>query len=94
MTLFKLHTSPFNSDSAQSVLNLLQSEDGLLLTQDAVYLLSHPELLDKLKEVNCKLYMLQPDLDARGIKPVTGTQAISYDQMVALCLQYDKVISW
>lgn len=94
MILYKLDASPFTSTSLMSLLDILQSEDGVLFTQDASYILRHSSLLAGLKGSNASLYVLEADVKARGLQVEQTIKTIDYDQMVELCLHYDKVISW
>lgn len=94
MILHKVSTSPFADKKLQQCLQKMADEDGLLLTQDAVY-----ALLDKqnLKSAGAlkNLYVLEDDMQARGITlgDVNAT-IVSYAGFVELSLQYHKVISW
>ncbi len=94
MNLYKLHTSPFNHTNLSSLIQLLTSEDGLLLTQDAVYVLRNPGILQELSSVNAELYILKEDMLARGLVNNSAAKPIDYSQMVELCLRFDNVISW
>lgn len=94
MILYKLCHSPFDSNSIESCLQLIEPSDGVLLTENAVYLISHTVLLERLIEKTPNIFALSPDLDARGIDIIQPIKNVSYSDMVELCVTYSKVVSW
>jgi tRNA 2-thiouridine synthesizing protein B len=94
MILHKISTSPFNHLALEHCLLRLNSSDGLLLTQDAVYAVMNDAMNAKLAEVH-SVYVVKEDLEARGVQVACDkVQLINYAEFVELSLQYDKVMSW
>ena len=94
MNLHKISSSPFSHLALQHCLQRIQTNEGLLLTQDAVYAVMDKALYSKLIELRC-VYVLKEDAEARGIV-IEGSkiQLINYAQFVELSLEFDKVVSW
>ena len=92
----KSHTQ---TSSLQSCLRLAQDGHALLLIEDAVYAASCAavetsgiaEALPRLK-----IYVLQPDLQARGIagKLVEGVSAVDYAGFVGLVAEHSTSQTW
>lgn len=95
MILHKISLSPFESKSLKQCLARMNREDGILLTEDAVYALQATNLSElKLQEV-ANLYALEDDIKARGVEtPLMNCKQASYHDMVELCLNYTHVIAW
>jgi tRNA 2-thiouridine synthesizing protein B len=94
MNLHKISSSPFTHLGLQHCLQRIQANEGLLLTQDAVYAVMDKILLSKLIE-QPSVYVLKEDAEARGLVIENGKiQLITYAQFVALSLEYEKVVSW
>jgi tRNA 2-thiouridine synthesizing protein B len=94
MVLHKVSASPFNHYALQQCITRMQSQDGLLLTQDAVYAVMHNDSVAQLTELN-SVYVLQEDAKARGVNIENSQfQQVNYTEFVALSLEYDKVLSW
>jgi len=82
-----------------SCLRLAKSGHALLLTEDAVYAATRggaasagvAEALGRLK-----VYVLQPDLDARGMagQLLDGVTAVGYDGFVDLVAEHPNNQSW
>ena len=98
-----LHTvnkSPFEKNSLNSCLRIMQSESALLLIEDAVYgALRGTAVEAKIREAatRCSVYALAPDLEARGLDPTTCIETvrlIDYGGFVDLALTYDNVQAW
>ncbi len=77
----------FCTTTLPSLLSLAQSDDCLLLRQDAVYLLLTP------RPWPCQVLVLQQDLMARGLECPQAVNAISDSEWVELTLQASQVIS-
>lgn len=95
-----LRHSPHSSPCFASCLRAINTHQGLLLIEDAVYGLlpgtSEHVALDSLAE-NISLYTLAPDLHARGLALndlPSRIKVIDYPMMVELCTEYTKVVSW
>lgn len=94
MILHQVFTSPSSNHNLKQCIQRSQKGDGILLLQDGVYGLQHPLLLHAI-ELGLNVYVLQKDLEARGLRLNNDTiQNINDEQWLALCLQYDKVLSW
>ena len=59
-------------------------EADILLIQDGVYM--------NQEKMNGKVFLLRKDCEQRGV--LTDKVTLSYDEMVKLIFEYDKVISW
>lgn len=95
-----LRHSPHSDGRFASCLRVLAGEDGVLLTEEAVYAL----LLDSATAAQLSLvpaavqfYVLEADVLARGL-PLDDLPArvevIDYQGMVAICAKFSKVVSW
>jgi tRNA 2-thiouridine synthesizing protein B len=94
MNLHQVFTSPSSDFQLQQCIKRCQSGDGILLLQDGIYSLKHP-LLGRALELDIVLYVLQKDAEARGLAiDNQSVQVVDDKQWLALCVQYDKVISW
>ncbi|MDF2866586.1 MAG: sulfur relay protein TusB [Gammaproteobacteria bacterium] len=97
-----LHTvnkSPFVNNSLASCLRLAAQGDGILLIEDGVYGgLNHTGFTPELEQAlaNFTLYVLQPDLAARGIvnQAHPKVQQIDYAGFVDLTVFYTNVQAW
>ncbi len=93
-----INKSPYDRSSLQTCLRLAKKGSGILLIEDGVYAAINggackDEVVAASKEHS--LYVLQADLDARGIKNVIdGISAVDYDGFVKLSTEHDKVQSW
>ena len=96
MILHTLKTSPFQTRAIEHCLNLLSAQDSLLLMEDAVIASAAPhsyfEQLSLLAQQN-RLYVLQADLDARGIENRIGKQC-SYSDFVNLIIAHKSQLAW
>jgi len=99
-TLNIVNKSPFEKHSLDQCLARINDGDGLLLIEDAVVAaVGGTALEQKLAESgkNNSLYVLQPDLDARGFEAsalVKGFNSVDYKGFVALVTEHDRVHSW
>jgi len=98
-----LHTvnkSPFEKNSIHTCLRLAKKGSDVLLIEDAVYAaLQDSEIESVIKQASTEhsLYVLEPDLMARGLdrdRLVEGIQIVGYDGFVDLAVNNDKVQSW
>ena len=94
--LHTVNTSPFQTHALQQCLTLLNSDDTLLLIEDAV-IASHGKhpLLAALTELSLqgRLQVLAPDLEARGITSTIGKQC-SYSDFVELAAEHTSQLAW
>ena len=98
-----LHTvnkSPFEKNSFSTSLRLAKKGSDILLIEDAVYAALKDSAIEKtVKQAASKhsIYVLEPDLMARGLQParlVAGIQIVGYAGFVELAVKNDKVQSW
>lgn len=94
--LHTVNSSPFQAFALQQCLVLLNSEDSLLLIEDAVIAsqASHP-LFNELSLLSDqgRLLVLAPDLEARGIKNKIGLLC-SYVDFVNLTIKHQSQMAW
>ncbi|MBX2883386.1 MAG: sulfurtransferase complex subunit TusB [Granulosicoccus sp.] len=99
-TLNIVNKSPFEKHTLEQCLSRIGDGDSVLLIEDAaVAAVNGTSYTDKLKAQaeSVKLYVLQPDLDARGMADsmlVPGFNAVDYTGFVALVTEHDRVHSW
>lgn len=98
-----LHTvnkSPYEKNSLDSCLSLAKPGSALLLIEDGVYAsLKGAAKESQIKEAaqNIKLYVLGPDLKARGMteeRVIEGVEVVDYAGFVDLAASHDKVSAW
>lgn len=95
-----LHTvnkSPFETSTLETCIRFMQPGDPLLFIEDGVYAVQAGNkfagLIENIRKSN-PVFVLQPDLTARGISAVTnGVQAIDYEGFVGLVEEH-QVNSW
>ena len=94
-----ISTSPTMRSSLQSCLRVAQKGNAIIFIEDAVMAVKK-ECVDEL--INnalgrIKLYVLKPDLKARGIKSdqlIEGIVSVDYHEFVRLTVKYDRVQTW
>jgi len=97
-----LHTvnkSPFEKDSLNSCLRLSEDGSSILLIEDAIYAaLEGTAASDSIKDAmkTKKVYALQDDINARGVKDkvMDGVEQVDYAGFVTLVTEHDTVQSW
>jgi sulfur relay protein TusB/DsrH len=94
-TLYIFYRSPFSAPEIGMTLKLAKPEDGILLIQDAVFLLrSWPAIgIEEGLMKDLKFYALKQDMDARSVRSIAGVKAIGYDDLVELLTEYDNCFS-
>ena len=90
MVLHLIQRSPFSSTTLSDCLNIIGTQDSLLFMQDGVYIQNHPTL----ESIRNSAYVLQDDLNARGLTANSKGKSISYQDFVQLCTEHEKIISW
>jgi tRNA 2-thiouridine synthesizing protein B len=100
-TLHTVNKSPFERGSLASALAHALPGDAVLLIEDAVVgaRSSAAKTADLIKAAMpaCKLYVLGPDLTARGIPStdvVEGINIVDYPGFVDLVADHDKTQAW
>ncbi len=98
-----LHTvnkSPFERNNLESCLRLAKKGAAILLFEDGVYgAQDGTAFANKVKDAQgqVKLFVLGPDLAARGIaegQVIEGIQIVDYEGFVDLTVEYGTVNSW
>lgn len=98
-----LHTvnkSPFERNTLDSCLRLARKDSGILLIEDGVYAaLRDSSVSERLagRIGDLKLYVLGPDIEARGLgeKPlIDGIEVVDYGGFVELVAGHDVVQAW
>ncbi|MFW1676390.1 sulfurtransferase complex subunit TusB [Pontibacter sp. JAM-7] len=96
MALHLINARPDASSCYEQCRLALNTGDAVLLLEDAVYAATgtFPQRFTDLPGIT--LYVLEPDMLARGIGPLVSEHftPVSDSQFVELCCQQDKVISW
>lgn len=98
-----LHTvnkSPFERNALESCLKYATDGSSVLLFEDGVYAALkgtriEPQITEALSRL--KLYVLKPDLLARGFNEeriIPGIEVVDYSGFVDLAVESDKVQAW
>ena len=99
-TLHTVNKSPFERSALHACLGHAQANDSVLLIEDAVMAaLAGNAFAAKLADAgqSMKLFVLGPDLKARGLDPakvVGGITVIDYDGFVDLAAENSTIHSW
>lgn len=99
MILHTVNKSPFQHDALEACLRVAAPEDSILLIEDGVYAAiagnDSSRLIDSALGL-CMVYVLLPDLEARGLaERVRGSiTGIDYRGFVDLTAANTKVMSW
>jgi tRNA 2-thiouridine synthesizing protein B len=99
-TLNIVNKSPFEKRSLDQCLSRIGEGDAVLLIEDAVVVaLAGTSFESDLKAASAdkRLYVLTPDLEARGLagrEMVDGFDAVDYKGFVSLVTEHDRVHSW
>jgi len=89
-TLHILNRGPNQSELLQHCLDALSTGDALLLIEDGVYW-SCSHFSQRLAGID--LYVLQPDLQARGLSLQTG-ESVDDEGFVDLTAAHSRSVSW
>ncbi|MGL4270242.1 MAG: sulfurtransferase complex subunit TusB [Plesiomonas sp.] len=95
--LYTLSHSPFQSQALNDILRLATENDALLLWSDGVIAaLANSELVEPLTTSPVKVYVLQEDVQARGLSAHLHPQAqvIDYQGWVALTEQHPQQLAY
>ncbi len=99
-TLHTVNKSPFATQALVSCLNHAKAGDAILMIEDGVYGgLSGTGLTEIIEEFgkNVSLYVLSPDLDARGLdakRLIGGIEGVDYAGFVDLVAKHDRTQAW
>ncbi|MDF2180506.1 sulfurtransferase complex subunit TusB [Neptuniibacter sp. CAU 1671] len=98
MALHLINAQPDALTTYQHCFMALSNEDAILLIEDAVYAATSRVVAQRFTELpaGVRLYVLQPDVEARGLPALLSERFTQVDDagFVSLCCQHDKVISW
>ncbi|MDD2917548.1 sulfurtransferase complex subunit TusB [Rhodoferax sp.] len=94
-----INKSPFDTNALDTCLRMAQPGQAVLLIEDAVYAATQGSATAaRMREAGAKLslYVLQPDLDARGMtaKLQDGITPVDYAGFVDLVEKYPTSQSW
>lgn len=99
-TLHTVNKSPFATQALLSCLNHAKAGDAVLMIEDGVYGgLNGTQMSEIVTEIgkNVSLYVLSPDLAARGIdtnRLIDGISGVDYAGFVDLVANHDRTQSW
>ena len=99
-TLHTVNKSPFDRDSLGSCLRVIADDGAILLYEDGIYAaMKGTRFADTVAEAASKysVYVLGPDLEARGMKSdnvIDGISVVDYGGFVDLVTEHDKVNAW
>ena len=93
-----INKSPLTSSTFESCLRMAASGE-ILLMEDAVYAATKGNVFEaKLRAAmsRCKVYVLQPDLEARGLadRLIEGVSPVDYGGFVDLAISNNACQSW
>ena len=98
--LHTINKTPFEKNSLDSCLRFARKGSPILLIEDGVYAATQGTRFEERITAavrDFKLYVLGPDLKARGIaedRIIDGISVIDYGGFVDLAAENDKVQSW
>jgi len=89
-----VNKSPAQTRTLDSCLRLTQPGQALLLIEDGVYAATSADAVAAMKGL--KVYVLQPDVEARGMKGriVEGVTPVDYAGFVDLVAEHSSNQSW
>lgn len=99
-TLHTVNKSPFEKCSLDSCLRIMQPESAMLLLEDAVYAAVKGTAVEakiRAAAAHCLIYVLAPDLKARGLEReacIEAVRLVDYGGFVDLATEHDKVQAW
>ena len=99
-TLHTVNKSPFTCSAFISALNHLKPADALLMIEDSVVGARRASAFAGILEnaaKSCGIYVLGPDLAARGIAAadvIPGIKVVDYGGFVDLVTQHDRTQAW
>lgn len=98
--LHTINKSPFEKSTLDSCLRFAKEGASILFIEDGVYAaLKGTAVSDKVQGAlgKLKLYVLEPDLKARGMdaaQVIEGIEPVDYGGFVDLTVAHDNVHSW
>lgn len=99
MMLHVVNKSPFERNTLDSCLRTANQGASVLLIEDGVLgALEGTSVAGRIREAMDKvtIYVLQPDLETRGVagKVMDGIKSVDYGGFVDLAVEHDVVQSW
>lgn len=99
MMLHVVNKSPFERNTLDSCLRTVNQGSSVLLIEDGVLgALEGTSVSGRIREAMDKvtIYVLQPDLETRGVadKLMDGIKSVDYGGFVDLAVEHDVVQSW
>tara|TARA_Y100000817_G_C16759902_1_gene501148 strand:- start:266 stop:568 length:303 start_codon:yes stop_codon:yes gene_type:complete len=98
--LHTLNKSPFEKNSLETCLRLIDKGSSILFIEDGVYSAikntKYEQKIIKSLE-NIKMYVLEPDIQARGLDKsslITNIEVIDYRGFVKLTVENEKIQNW
>jgi tRNA 2-thiouridine synthesizing protein B len=94
-----VNKSPSEKTTLDTCLGTVQPGAAILLIEDGVYAATRGSIAAaKLRDAmaSCKIYALQPDLEARGMadRALDGVTLVDYGGFVDLVTEYPNCQSW
>ena len=99
-TLHTVNKSPFEKNSLATCLGYATAGSAVLLLEDGIYgALKGTQVEAQIKSAldNVKVYVLGPDVKARGFaedRLIDGVEVVDYAGFVDLAAENDKVQAW
>ncbi|NJL06918.1 MAG: sulfurtransferase complex subunit TusB [Methylacidiphilales bacterium] len=99
-TLHTVNKSPFERNALKSCLAHAADGDSILMIEDSVVGARKGTAIDatlRQQQSACVIYVLGPDLAARGIKPddlIEGVRIVDYKGFVELAANSARVCAW
>ncbi len=100
MLLHTVNKSPFERNTLESCLRVAEDGAGILLIEDGVYgALDNTAVTDLIKQRmgNLNVYVLGPDIEARGLSNqglIDGIESVDFGGFVDLVEKYSATQSW
>lgn len=94
-----VNKSPFERNTFESCLRHAVKGSAILFIEDGIYaVLKGTQASNAVKAAmkDCTFYVLQPDVDARGMqgRVVDGVKAVDYGGFVDLTAEHKTIQSW
>ena len=95
MRLHTVNKSGSDSGALAACLRFIEPGDCLLLLEEGVYS-ACPSSIEPIRQTGCKLLVLEPDADARGLleRLDHSVELVDYAGFVELAARCDSVLSW
>ena len=100
MILHTVNKSPFERNTLESCMRLVNDGSGVLLLEDGVYgAVKGTAIADIISSrmTDIKFYVLGPDVQARGMSEtplIDGIEVVDYKGFVDLVAKYDATQAW